>query len=523
MMVDIRYERGVYLPQQDLWLDPRDAKRFAFVSHAHSDHIAPHDEILVSEHTARLMQARLPGKRTEHVLPFRERRKVHNVDLMLLPAGHIFGSAQFLLFTQEETLLYTGDFKLRPGKSAEPAESRQADTLIMETTFGLPRYRFPPTEQIINQVVTFCRETIGDGEVPVLLGYSLGKAQEILCALRSAGLTPMLHGSVYQMTRIYEQLDQSFCTYVRYNANDVGGKVLICPPSANRSPMLEKIPRKRVAMISGWAVDPNAVYRYQVDAAFPLSDHADYNDLIRYVDLVQPKRVFTLHGFAAEFARDLRDRGVEAWALTQANQMELALPKKTLVMGLSRASNGVVANSGSSREDRQPHINSEFHEFAEVAEAIAATPAKLEKIRLLAGYLGTLNRDQLPIATIYFTGRTFAQSDPRALQVGGSIIYRAIMAAAKLSERGPICGQNSHRRLAYRFARGARRRGNRPRVRRATGPGQGDKHAAGRYWHNRSARFPKGIGSCGIIALSSNQVHAGNSRANGRSSLGTVC
>ncbi len=48
MMVDIRYERGVYLPQQDLWLDPRDAKRFAFVSHAHSDHIAPHDEILVS-------------------------------------------------------------------------------------------------------------------------------------------------------------------------------------------------------------------------------------------------------------------------------------------------------------------------------------------------------------------------------------------------------------------------------------------------------------------------------------------
>src|SRR5206468_2404336 len=67
-------------------------------------------------------------------------------------------------------------------------------------------------------------------------------------------------------------------------------------------------------------------------------------------------------------------------------------------------------------------------------EAIAATPAKLEKIRLLASYLGTLTRDQLPIATTYFTGRSFAQSDPRTLQVGGSIIYRAIMGAAKLSE-----------------------------------------------------------------------------------------
>src|SRR5436190_18427430 len=127
----------------------------------------------------------------------------------------------------------------------------------------------------------------------------------------------MLHGSVYQMTRIYEEFGQSFCKFVRYDANDVAGKVLICPPSANRSSMLEKIPRKRVAMISGRAVDPNADYRYQVDAAFPNSDLADYNDLIRYVDLVQPKRVFTLHGFAAEFARDLRHQGVVARALTE--------------------------------------------------------------------------------------------------------------------------------------------------------------------------------------------------------------
>src|SRR5207249_8099325 len=67
---------------------------------------------------------------------------------------------------------------------------------------------------------------------------------------------------------------------------------------------------------------PISIYRYQVDAAFPLSDHADYNDLVRYVDLVQPKRVFTLHGFAGQFARDLRARGVEAWALSEENQME---------------------------------------------------------------------------------------------------------------------------------------------------------------------------------------------------------
>ena len=144
-MIEVRYERGVYLPNEDIWLDPWDAKPFAFVSHAHSDHIAPHHEIIVSERTARLMQARMPGERREHVLNFGEKQTIRGLDITLIPAGHIFGSAQFFLETKEGSLLYTGDFKLRPGRSAEAAEWRQAQTLIMETTFGLPRYRFPPT------------------------------------------------------------------------------------------------------------------------------------------------------------------------------------------------------------------------------------------------------------------------------------------------------------------------------------------------------------------------------------------
>jgi DNA ligase-1 len=423
-VIEVRYERGVYLPQQDFWLDPWEAKRFAFVSHAHSDHIAPHQEVIVSERTARLMRARLPGSRIEHPIPFGERRCIRGVDLMLLPAGHIFGSAQCLVFAGEETLLYTGDFKLRPGKSAEQAEWRHADTLVMETTFGVPRYRFPPTKEVVDQMVAFCSETIEAGEVPVLLGYSLGKAQEILCALEGAGLTPMLHGSVYQMTRIYEQLGQSFCKYVRYNRNDVAGKVLICPPSANRSTMLENIPRKRVAFISGWAVDPQAVYRYQVDAAFPLSDHADYDDLLRCVELVQPRRVLTLHGFAAAFASDLRARGLEAWALTEENQMELQLGRHIALR----------CPDGAARRPYHSMQQSEFLDFATVGEEISATPAKLEKVRLLSDYLSSLTSEQLPIATTYFTGRAFAQSDPRTLQVGWAVIFRALQDASKIDD-----------------------------------------------------------------------------------------
>jgi Cft2 family RNA processing exonuclease len=72
-------------------------------------------------------------------------------------------------------------------------------------------------------------------------------------------------------------------------------------------------------------MDSSARFRYGTDAAFALSDHADYPDLIRYVELVRPQRVLTLHGYAAAFAADLRARGIEAWALNEENQLELPL------------------------------------------------------------------------------------------------------------------------------------------------------------------------------------------------------
>jgi Cft2 family RNA processing exonuclease len=89
--------------------------------------------------------------------------------------------------------------------------------------------------------------------------------------------------------------------------------------------MIENIPSKRVAMITGWGIDARSVHRYRCDAVFPLSDHADYGELLELVERVNPSRVLTLHGFAAEFAQDLRRKGIEAWSLTGNDQIELSL------------------------------------------------------------------------------------------------------------------------------------------------------------------------------------------------------
>ena len=212
MSWDIKFDRGVYLPQLDWWLDAHDPVHRSFVSHAHSDHTALHREILCSAGTARLMQARLPGERIEHVLPFGQTEALTaDCAVTLHPAGHIFGSAQSLLeHPQHGSLLYTGDFKLRRGLSAEPCATPHADTLIMETTFGRPHYVFPPTEKVLQDIAHFCQETLSDGGTPVLFGYSLGKSQELLSGLAAARLPVMLHPQTHRLTRVYEELGIAF-------------------------------------------------------------------------------------------------------------------------------------------------------------------------------------------------------------------------------------------------------------------------------------------------------------------------
>src|SRR5580698_6248328 len=148
---NVQFDRGLWLPQLGWHLDASFPTERSFVSHAHFDHVAAHREILCSEGTARLMRTRLPGTRTEHVLPFgQEEALTEDCSVVLHPAGHIFGSAQALLMHAEHgSLLYTGDFKLRPGLSAEPCATPSADVLVMETTYGRPHYIFPPTAQVL--------------------------------------------------------------------------------------------------------------------------------------------------------------------------------------------------------------------------------------------------------------------------------------------------------------------------------------------------------------------------------------
>jgi DNA ligase-1 len=456
----------LYLPQAGLWLDahePKAGAEMVFISHAHGDHIAPHREVILSGPTAQLMQSRLPGARVEHILDFGETRFFgegsNRFELTLLPAGHIFGSAMAHLQVEGQKLLYTGDFKLRRSLSAEASEPRPADFLIMETTFGRPHYVFPPTEAVLKGIIRFCHEALDNDETPVLLGYSLGKSQELLCGLGEAGLPLVLHGTVFNLTKVYERFGQCFPPYERYEAGSARGKVLLCPPNVINSAMMRNLGKARSAILTGWAVDPNCRFRYQCDAAFPLSDHADFPELLELVRRVEPKRIYTVHGFAADFAQTLRELGYDAQALSEDDQLTLPLlnsiesaspeaanlkrvrlldPKQDNSVADSNYCkpsdsqvSAVASGVGGSPQQKGPESDS-FFVFARTCSQISCEPRKLEKIRLVAEYLRGLRGKTVALAATWFSGRPFPPTQSRVLQLGGAILSEALCGAGKI-------------------------------------------------------------------------------------------
>ncbi len=321
----VQFNRGIRLPDLDLWLDPQDPRPLAFVSHAHGDHIERHEQALGTAATLAMMRLRGVGATRFQALEYRRPYPVGDATLTLYPAGHILGSAQALVERDGERLLYSGDFKLRPGRAAEPAEVPQAEVVVMETTFGRPEYCFPPTEEVAAQIRAFCVAALERNELPVLLCYSLGKGQELLAWLAELDAPIWLHPAHAEMADLYGRLGVSLPPYRTHSlGSSMAGGVLLCPPGSRKTRWFARLPRPSTAYISGWACGDGARWRFGTDACFALSDHADYPDLLEYVRRTGARRVYTVHGFAADFACDLRALGYDAEPLIpQGPQLSL--------------------------------------------------------------------------------------------------------------------------------------------------------------------------------------------------------
>jgi Cft2 family RNA processing exonuclease len=329
-LLRVEYREGLYLPDLDLWFDAEGPRQRCVISHAHSDHIAEHRAIVATPETARLFRHRR-GEAEVETLRYGERRDFGRYALTLYPAGHCLGSAQILVESGGERLVYTGDIKLRPNVSCEQAVVVPCDTLVTESTFGDPQYRFPPDVATFERLYAACDRALSDERVPVVLAYALGKGQEALELLLRRGYRVTLHGSVYNVSEIYRELGVEFSgPYERYDREHLRGRVLIAPPGCRRQPMVLNLPRRTTIMLTGWAAGKSAPYMYRdVDLVLPLSDHADFDDLVRLARESGAGRIITMHG-PRKFANILRDLGFNAEHLAQhpGARKTKAAPKK---------------------------------------------------------------------------------------------------------------------------------------------------------------------------------------------------
>jgi Cft2 family RNA processing exonuclease len=324
-------EKSLYVAAIDLWIDSMRERDRCYVSHGHADHARAHGTIVTSVNNARVCRLRFrhrPGSRAvtfeEHA--FNEPWNDGEHRLTLFSAGHVLGSSQLLIEGDAGSFVYTGDFKLANSYTCEQPEVKKCDVLLMECTFGRPQYVFPPRDEIEGRIVAFATRALADGRAPVFFAYALGKAQEAMAILTRANIPVTAHSDVYAMAGVYGAAGVQLGTYAKYDPHTYDGtRALVWPPSRRNRP--KAIPKRPfvTAMLTGWAVDAGTQFRYGADEMIPLSDHADFPSLVRYIERAEPKKVLLNHGWR-DFAWQLRRLGINAVYLEEHQQLAMFSP-----------------------------------------------------------------------------------------------------------------------------------------------------------------------------------------------------
>lgn len=308
--------QGIHLPEIDLWLDPHKTCEASWISHAHSDHARGlHCEVFGTRWTLELYRLRWPEQegtpQSLRCVNFGQPWEFRGARLTAYPASHILGAAQLLVEYNGERLVYTGDIKLRQPLCGETTQIVPCDHLIIESTFGLPIYRFLNCEQARDRIIACARESLAEGLTPVFVGYPLGRGQEIVHVLCNSGIRTAVHGSIARLMPVYEKAGYDFPGWEPYRARETDGKALVVVPNF-RSYVEASGKNIRVAYVSGWAGLDNARLRVQAEELIPYSDHADYEELLTMVTGSGARRVDVVHGYTDTFAQVLRDMGIEA-------------------------------------------------------------------------------------------------------------------------------------------------------------------------------------------------------------------
>ena len=302
--------KGIYCPGGDFFIDPNHAVPRALVTHGHSDHACRGHASYLCTHAALPVIRHRLGRIQAEGIAYGEIRRIGAVTVSFHPAGHVPGSAQIRVERAGEVWVVSGDYKVERDPLCEAFQPVPCHTFITECTFGLPIFTWRPEAEVTAQIAQWWSTNAREGRVSVLAAYSFGKAQRLMSAIPPQG--PIhTHAAVEDITEILRGQGYALPQTHRLGLAPLPRDALIiAPPNVLQSDLLGTIGPVSVGFASGWMT--LAARRRGLDAAFTLSDHADWPGLNAAIKATGATQVFATHGYTKAFRQWLETQGYQA-------------------------------------------------------------------------------------------------------------------------------------------------------------------------------------------------------------------
>ncbi|MBV9993828.1 MAG: ligase-associated DNA damage response exonuclease [Caulobacteraceae bacterium] len=315
---------GLYCPPGDFYVDPVRPVDRAVITHGHGDHArAGHRTVAATPETLAIMAARYGEAyaQTTRSLAYGETLDRDGVEVTLVPAGHILGSAQAVVRWKGLTIVVSGDYKRRRDPTCAPFEPFPCDVFVTEATFGLPVFRHPDDA---GEIAKLLRSTEQFGGRCHLVGaYALGKAQRLIRLLREAGWRRPIyvHGAFERLNAVYASFGVDLgplAPATGEGKQDLAGEIVLAPPSALADRWTRRFADPVAAFASGWMRVRARARQRGVELPLVISDHADWDELCATLAELAPGEVWVTHGREEALVRWARTHGLEAKALALA-------------------------------------------------------------------------------------------------------------------------------------------------------------------------------------------------------------
>jgi len=310
---------GLYCAPGDFFIDPVRPVDRAVITHGHADHARPgHGAVLATPETLEIMTVRYGEDFAGRVQPspYGVTTAMNGVEVTLVPAGHVLGSAQAVVRWKGMTIVVSGDYKRRRDPTCPPFEPVPCDVFVSEATFGLPVFVFPEPEieiaALLASVAQFPERTHLVG------AYALGKAQRLIRLLREAGHEGVIyvHGAMARLNGLYEALGIDLGPLAPATVDaakgDYAGAIVIAPPSTLQDRWSRRFPDPVTVFASGWMRVRARARQSHVELPLILSDHADWTELTTTVSELHPGELWITHGREEALARWAELNGIEA-------------------------------------------------------------------------------------------------------------------------------------------------------------------------------------------------------------------